>query len=199
MRRASARSWLFTVAVGLLVAGLTTSTAAQDATPATGHQHDGHAAPAATPPADSPYADRYDRAATIRTLTPDEIAQIERGEGAGFALPAELNGVPGPRHVLDLAHELRLTHDQVTRVQGIYNEMRAAVTPAGRLYLAAQSRLEADFRAGTLTETDLPIRVAEVARLEGELAVGHLTAHLRTANVLSPEQIAAYNELRGYE
>lgn len=199
MRRAPARSLLFAIAVGLLVAGLAAGTSAQDATPAAGHQHDGHGSPAETPTSDSAYADRFDRTAAIRALTPDEIARIERGEGAGFALPAELNGVPGPRHVLDLARDLGLTDDQATRVQGIYDEMRAAVIPAGRFYLDAQRRLEADFRAGTLAETDLPARVAEVSRLEGELAAGHLTAHLQTAKVLTPEQIAAYNGLRGYE
>ena len=167
---------------------------------ATAAQHDhGHGDhPSGTPAADSPYAGRYDLTAPIRALTPEEVAQIERGEGAGFALPAELNGVPGPRHVLDLAHELGLSHEQVTRVQAVYDEMRAAVIPAGRRYLDAERALEEDFRAGTLTEADLPGRVAEVKRLEGELATAHLVAHLQTAKLLTPEQIATYQRLRGY-
>jgi Spy/CpxP family protein refolding chaperone len=179
---------------------------AQTSTPSAhdgGHGgHGGHGgsttettAPATT---DSPYAAGFDPEATIRSLTPDEIAQIERGEGAGFALPAEVNGVPGPRHVLDLAADLNLTPEQVERVQAIADEMRAEVIPAGRRYLDAVEALEADFRAGTLTEAELPDRVAEVARLEGELAAAHLVAHLQTAAVLSPEQIATYNRLRGY-
>ena len=180
------------VFVGLLAAGFLV-TAAQD-----GHRHDGgHAS--ATPAAESPYAGRYDLTAPIRALTPEEVAQIERGEGAGFALPAELNGVPGPRHVLDLAHELGLSHEQMMRVQAVYDEMRAAVIPAGRRYLEAERALEEDFRTGALTEADLPGRVAEVKRLEAELATAHLVAHLKTAKVLTPEQIAAYNRLRGYE
>ena len=164
---------------------------------ATAAQHDhGHGG---TPAAATPYAGRYDPTAAIRSLTPDEIAQIEQGQGAGFALPAELNGVPGPRHVLDFAHQLGLSHEQVTRVQAIYDEMQAAVIPAGRRYLDALQALEEDFRAGTLTEADLPGRVAEVKRREGELAAAHLIAHLQTAEVLTSEQIAAYNQLRGYE
>lgn len=187
------------LALGLLAVvatGARTITTAQETTPA-GHDRGGHAA--ATPATDSPYADDYDGTSAIRALTSEQIAQIERGEGAGFALPAELNGVPGPRHVLDLADDLGLSPEQRTAVQAIIDEMRAAVLPAGQRYLAAEQALEADFRSGRLTEQNLPGRVAEVKRREGELAAAHLIAHLRTAEVLSSEQIAAYGRLRGYE
>ncbi len=186
------------VVVGLLsgLAGLLGATA-QDGTPAGGHGHGGHGQ--ASPAADSPYAGRYDTSAAIRSLTPDEIAQIERGEGAGFALPAELNGVPSPRHALDLAHQMGLSHEQRMQVQQIYDEMRGRVIPAGERYLAAVQALEEDFRAGTLTEETLPDRVAEVSQLEGELTTAHLVAHLQTAKVLTGEQVAIYQQLRGYE
>ena len=146
----------------------------------------------------SPYAEGYDRAAPIRALTPDEVAQIERGEGAGFALPAELNGVPGPRHVLDLAADLGLSVDQRARVQAIFDEMRAAVIPAGERYLAAELTLEEGFRCGTLTEETLPEMVGEVNRLRGELQATHLGAHLKTAAVLTAAQIETYQRIRGY-
>lgn len=187
----------------ILILGLLGSSAsllratAQDGTRAGGHGHGGHGQ--ASPAAASPYADRFDASAAIRSLNPDEIAQIERGEGAGFALPAELNGVPGPRHVLDLGHQIGLSHEQRMQVQQIYDEMRGTVIPAGERYLAAVLALEEDFRAGTLTEETLPGRVGEVSRLEGELAAAHLVAHLQTAQVLTAEQIATYQQLRGYQ
>ena len=176
---------------------------AQSTTPSAhdgGHGgHGGHAnEPTAPATPDSPYAAGFDPDAAIRSLTPEEIGQIERGEGAGFALPAEVNGVPGPRHVLDMASDLELTAEQIEGVQAIADEMRAAVIPAGQRYLAAVEALEADFRSGALMEAALPERVAEVARLEGELAAAHLVAHLQTAALLTPEQIAKYNRLRGY-
>jgi hypothetical protein len=76
--------------------------------------------------------------------------------------------------------------------------MRAAVIPAGQRYLTAVHSLEEDFRAGTLTAESLPDRIAEVHRLEGELAAAHLVAHLQTAQELTAEQIAVYQQLRGY-
>ena len=188
---------VFVVLVALL-GGLAPlpSRSAEEGTPAASHRHGGDAATSSA--TGSPYADRYDPIASIRSLTPEEITQIERGEGAGFALPAELNGVPGPRHVLDHAHEIGLSHEQRTHVEQIFALMQAAVIPAGQRYLAAVRSLEEDFQAGTVTKEALPDRVAEVHRLEGELAAAHLIAHLHTAEVLTAEQITAYQRLRGY-
>jgi hypothetical protein len=39
----------------------------------------------------------------IRGLTEEEISALQQGLGMGRARAAELNGYPGPRHVLDLA------------------------------------------------------------------------------------------------
>ncbi len=193
--------WILTglaIVAGLMGGAVVLWTAtADDGTPAAGHDHGEQTV--ASPAADSPYADRYDPAASIRSLTPEEIAQIGRGEGIGFALPAELNGLPGPRHVLDLADELGLSREQRTRVQQVFDDMRATVVPAGQHYLAAVVALEADIRAGRVTERALPSRVAEVYQLEGELAAAHLVSHLQTAEVMTAEQVGTYQRLRGYE
>jgi Spy/CpxP family protein refolding chaperone len=100
--------------------------------------------------------------------------------------------------VLALRDELNLTIEQVAAVAAIDDDMRKRVVPAGDAYLDAQRALESAFRAGTLGASELPARVAEVATLEAALASGHLAAHLRTAAVLTPHQIAEYNRLRGY-
>jgi uncharacterized protein (DUF305 family)/Spy/CpxP family protein refolding chaperone len=163
------------------------------ATPATGggksSAHDGsyHAGSSKTSGSDD---------TGIRALPTQVLAQIRRGEGAGLALPAERNGVPGPRHVLDLAAELELTEEQRTKVQSIYDAMRSAAIPAGERYLIAQGNLEADFRAGAMDAESLPARVAEVSQLQGELAAIHLAAHLQSPNVLTDDQVAAYVALR---
>lgn len=174
-------------------------TGAQDAPP-TGHHSGQEQGNDATPEASdrSPYADAYDPNAPIHALSAEEVQQIRQGEGASFALPAELNGVPGPRHVLDLAEELALSGDQQAQIQAVYDQFRADAIPAGERYLAAEQALEEDFRARTLTVENLADRVAEVSRLESELVAIHLKAHLQTAEILKPEQIAKYNQLRGY-
>ena len=55
----------------------------------------------------SSYAGQEMRA--IKSLSPQEVADLLAGRGMGLAKAAELNHYPGPRHVLDLARELDLT------------------------------------------------------------------------------------------
>jgi hypothetical protein len=52
-------------------------------------------------PSEAPYAGHQER--PIKALAPEEVAGLLGGEGMGYALAAELNHYPGPRHVLDLA------------------------------------------------------------------------------------------------
>ena len=147
----------------------------------------------------SPYADTYDSDAPIRALSGELVEQIRQGQGASLALPAELNGLPGPLHVLDLADQLDLSPGQQAQVQDVYDRYLADAVPAGERYLAAAQALEEGLRSRAMLEEELSALVAEASRLEGELVTIHLTAHLRTAGVLTPEQIAIYNQLRGYE
>ena len=43
----------------------------------------------------------------------------------GLALAAELNGYPGPRHVLDLADQLGLTPEQQVEAQRLLTRCRS--------------------------------------------------------------------------
>jgi len=151
----------------------------------------------------SPYAGR--EAQAIKALTPDEIRAYLAGEGMGFALPAELNGYPGPRHVLELADSLGLTPERRTRVQEIYDEMHAAAVRLGESVVAAEAGLDSSFASGRASATDLETRLTQIADLQGQIAdlqgqlrFVHLSAHLRMMTVLSREQIEAYQRLRGY-
>jgi hypothetical protein len=65
--------------------------------------------------ADMPYAGQQTRA--VKALSDDEIAALRKGEGMGMAKAAELNGYPGPAHVLQLAGPLGLT-DAAPRCAG---------------------------------------------------------------------------------
>ena len=45
----------------------------------------------------------------IKSLSADDIAELQRGGGWGLAKAAELNGVPGPAHLLEMKNEVPLT------------------------------------------------------------------------------------------
>jgi len=57
--------------------------------------------PAAAEMPTTPYARQQVR--TIKSLSDEDIAALRKGEGMGMAKAAELNGYPGPAHVLDMA------------------------------------------------------------------------------------------------
>lgn len=69
----------------------------------------------------SPYAGQEQRA--IKALSEGEIEAYLSGAGMGLAKAAELNGFPGPKHVLELEAELGLTDRQKQTTQQIYDRM----------------------------------------------------------------------------
>lgn len=147
-------------------------------------------------PAPSPYAGQQLR--SIKSLSAPDIAELRAGEGWGFAKPAELNGVPGPRHVLDLADELGLSAAQRRQVQAVFEGMRARARELGAAFVDAEARLSRAFAARAPSKASVRAAVAASARAREQLRLVHLEAHVETAGILRAEQRAAYVELRGY-
>lgn len=154
------------------------------------------AAPLSAGATEQPYAGLEARA--IKALSPEEIAALEAGQGFSQALAAELNGYPGPRHVIDLADDLALTPDQAAAVQALFLSMQAEAIAAGRAVLAREAALEAAFRDGGISEDELLGMSEELGRQRGMLRGIHLKYHLRTKALLSPQQVALYDAARGY-
>jgi Spy/CpxP family protein refolding chaperone len=144
----------------------------------------------------SPYAGLETR--DIKALGPDEIAAYENGDGMRYALAAELNRYPGPKHVLELANELDLSPEQRVRTEEIFQTMRESARDLGVRIIAAERELDADFAGGTIDADQLQHQTAVIAALQGELRAAHLAAHLVTRAILTPAQIDRYDELRGY-
>ena len=147
--------------------------------------------------ADAPYAGQQARA--IKALSDDDLAALRKGEGMGMAKAAELNGYPGPRHVLDLADELQLTGAQRRDVQAIFDRMSAAAKPLGGELITQEQVLDQLFASRDITPDRLAAATTAIAALQGRLRAVHLSAHLETRAVLNPNQIAHYEQLRGYD
>lgn len=144
----------------------------------------------------TPYAGMQTR--TVSSLSPADITDIEAGRGWGLALPAELNGYPGPLHVIELAEPLKLTAEQRRKVEAVFKAMRARASAAGTAFIAAEKRLDETFRSGRATPDVLRTRIEEAALKRAELRRAHLDAHLETAALLTAEQKTRYARLRGY-
>ena len=135
----------------------------------------------------------------IKTLSAQDIAELRSGHGWGLSLVAELNGVPGPRHLLDMHDELGLTSRQVARLQAIYDEMKKQAVALGNEFIEGERALEAAFSEGSMNAQDLRRRLQGIARIRADLRYVHLSAHLKTPPLLSEEQIRSYHRLRGYD
>ena len=60
---------------------------------------------------------------------------MRRGAGWGLALAAELNGVPGPAHLLELKDQIGLSAEQVRAIEEIFAQMKSeAQGSRGRIY-----------------------------------------------------------------
>jgi hypothetical protein len=118
----------------------------------------------------------------------------------GQARVAEVQGYPGPRHVLEAwaAGQLPLTDAQVAEVRRIAAAMTAEARRTGDLVLDAERELARAFGDGAIDEAGVGEQVQRVARLRGELRAVHLRAHLATRAVLDAGQLARYAQLRGY-
>jgi len=134
----------------------------------------------------------------IKALSAEELADLAAGRGMGLALPAELNGYPGPKHVLELAGQLELSEQQRASVEHLFEAMKSEAIPLGEKLVAAERSLDRDFAARTITAERLKAATAAIGEIRGDLRNTHLKYHLTTAALLSPDQISRYAELRGY-
>jgi hypothetical protein len=143
-----------------------------------------------------PYAGMQAR--SIKALSEQQLADLRAGKGMSLALPAELNGYPGPAHVLELADSLTLTAEQKARTQALFTKMVNEAKVAGENVIDAEAALDRLFGEKRATAEAIGEATARAAAAHGRLRETHLRYHLAMAQLLSPEQLATYNRLRGY-
>lgn len=146
--------------------------------------------------AETPYAGMQSR--PVKALSEQQVADLNAGRGMGMALAAELNGYPGPSHVLELADRLELTADQTAAVKRLFDSMKAESVPLGSRLLQQEAELDRQFASRTVTPQSLKSSTTAAAATQGELRETHLKYHLSTAALLTPAQMTKYAELRGY-
>jgi hypothetical protein len=149
-----------------------------------------------TPPAPAPYAGLQAR--EIKSLSAEDIAELRRGGGWGLALPAELNAVPGPAHLLELREPLGLTADQIAKIEAIFARMQAEAKAAGERFIRAEADIEAAFRVGRVPADRLRALIDAAGAARNELRFVHLSRHSETVPLLTQTQIERYKALRGY-
>jgi len=146
--------------------------------------------------AQTPYAGMQTRG--VKALSDSQIGDLQAGRGMSLALAAELNGYPGPLHVLELADKLGLSAEQRGKVQQLFDSMKVEAVSFGAKLIEQEAELDRQFSGRTIAAESLKSLTAAIAVTQGQLRETHLKYHLSTAALLTPQQIEQYAQLRGY-
>lgn len=145
----------------------------------------------------TPYAGQQSR--DIKALSDGDVADLLAGKGMGLAKAAELNGYPGPLHVLENAAALKLTDEQGRRTQALFSSMQAKAKTLGKSLVEEERQLDRVFSDGLVSPAALAASLARIGALQADLRAVHLEAHLTQRQILTAGQNVAYVKLRGYD
>ncbi len=135
-------------------------------------------------------------AADIKALPAAQQQALLEGRGMGMAKAADLNGYPGPRHVLALAAELALSKDQRERTEALLAAMQDDAKALGAQLVEEERKLDRLFADGLASRDGMLSILNRISSLQGSLRARHLEAHLAQRDVLDADQLARYRELR---
>jgi hypothetical protein len=143
-----------------------------------------------------PYSGMQSR--PIKALSDQQVADLRAGRGMGLALAAELNGYPGPSHLLELSDRLGLTSDQHSALKEMFDAMKAETIPIGENLIVQEQGLDRLFAEKTVSAEQLKDATKDIGETQARLRNAHLSYHLQARAILQPDQILRYAELRGY-
>lgn len=118
------------------------------------------------------------------------------GKGMGMAKAAELNGYPGPKHVLELAGELDLSEVQRDKTQALFDAMQSDARVLRAQLVEAERQLDRLFADHLATTESMQAIVDRIGSLRGTLQARHLASHIAQRALLEDVQVARYVELR---
>ncbi len=144
----------------------------------------------------APYAGQQARA--IKSLPQAEVDELIAGQGMGLTKAAELNGYPGPAHVLEHAEALRLTADQRRATEALMRSHKEIARALGSEVVDAELALDQAFASRQVDAARLTKLTTEVGARQARLREEHLRTHLEQTALLTSDQTRKYAELRGY-
>ena len=115
-----------------------------------------------------PYAGLQTR--PVKALSEQQIADLKAGRGMGLALAAELNGYPGPKHVLEHSNVLGLSEAQRAKMQELLTAMKAEAVPIGETLITQETHLDRQFAEKTITPASLAASLQEIGSTQGGAA-----------------------------
>jgi hypothetical protein len=115
-----------------------------------------------------------------------------------LAKSAELNGYPGPSHVLELASNLQLDDHQRHASTQLLTRHKEKARALGAQLVEAERALDGAFASQAVDAERITVLTQTIGRLQAALRAEHLQTHLEQTALLNAQQIADYRTLRGY-
>lgn len=116
-----------------------------------------------------------------------------------YAKAAELNGYPGPAHVLELAAQLQLNSDQRAATEKLMEQHKSKARTLGVQLVDAERALDVAFASRQVDAQRITELTQRIGTLQATLRAEHLQTHLAQTALLNPRQVASYQSLRGYD
>lgn len=135
----------------------------------------------------------------VKSLSDAEVERYRKGEGGGEALAAELQGFAGPKHVLELARELKLSPRQMRQTRELVARVKREASVYGAALVEEERALDKYFADGGGDESELLNILGTIGKIRALVRYVHLSTHLRQDAILTEEQREMYARLRGYD
>ena len=112
---------------------------------------------------------------------------------------AERNLFPAPQTAIFMANDLGLDGTQRRKLHELQLTLDSQVATIGRRIHAEEARLDRAFMENVIDSGRIDGSTARIGALQAQLRAVRLRSHLATRDLLSPEQLLRYAELRGFE
>ena len=135
---------------------------------------------------------------SVSSLAAADLNALKKGQGWGLANPAELNGYPGPIHVLKLVERLELIKAQISQVRAIYTKTNANARHISKAFVNSEVEPDALFKTGAATPDAIQRALKKSLQFRAELRAAHLNTHNKTVQRLTQHQRHLDSQLRRY-
>lgn len=112
---------------------------------------------------------------------------------------AERNLFPAPQSALWLADDLALDPEQRRELHNLHHATDSEIAAIGRRISSEERRLDRAFAEDNIDAGRIDALTARIGALQGRMRATRLRAHLTTRQLLTPEQLLRYAELRGFQ
>jgi len=93
---------------------------------------------------------------------------------------------------------ISLTSEQVQSIENLFDSMKTEAVNIGAVLIEQETTLDELFKHGIPESESLELLLNEIGKTRSALRFVHLQAHLKTPEILTPQQLEQYNHVRGY-